>query len=252
MTERPRLAHHSIQGRRPYQEDSVFAGELADGRLLVAVADGMGGHAAGDVASGLAVDTLAAHVVTHLLTPHLANNGDGAVAPLADWLKSAVQAANQVVFERRMSAQNNMGTTLVAAVVADDQAYVANIGDSRAYLINGTEIRRVTTDHSLVERLVALGHIDADEARVHPQRNVIYRTLGDKPEAEADYFSLQLQPGDRLLLCSDGLTAGVEDRAIQDAVMRSSSPQHACEQLVSLANAAGGHDNITVVVLQVE
>jgi serine/threonine protein phosphatase PrpC len=259
-TLRMRLGHCTDVGLvRDLNEDSLLALEVVRVRRSVhqsisvlAVADGMGGHAAGDVASGLAVDTLAAHVVTHLLTPHLTANGDDSVAPLAGWLESAVQAANQAVFDRRMSAQNNMGTTLVAAVVADDQAYVANIGDSRAYLINGTEIRRVTTDHSLVERLVALGHIDADEARVHPQRNVIYRTLGDKPEAEADYFALQLQPGDRLLLCSDGLTAEVEDRAIQDAVMRSSSPQQACEQLVSLANAHGGHDNITVVVLQVE
>lgn len=259
-TLRTRMGHCTDVGLvRDLNEDSLLALELVRVRRSVnqsisvlAVADGMGGHAAGDIASGLAVDTLAAHMVTHLLTPHLATDGESLTPQLADWLKSAVQTANEVVFERRMSAQNNMGTTLVAAVVADDQAYVANVGDSRTYLVNGAQIRRVTTDHSLVERLVALGHIDQDEARVHPQRNVIYRTLGDKPDAEADHFSLRLQPGDRLLLCSDGLTAGVEDLAIHNTVMRAASPQLACEQLVRLANDRGGHDNITVILLQVE
>jgi protein phosphatase len=255
-----RMAHCTDVGRvRDLNEDSLLALELVRVRRSVnqsisvlAVADGMGGHAAGDVASGAAVDTLATHMVTHLLAPHLTNNGDVPTPQLADWLRLAVQAANAVVFERRTSAQNNMGTTLVAAVVSDDQAYLANIGDSRAYLINGAGLRRITTDHSLVERLVALGHIDHDEARVHPQRNVIYRTLGDKPDAEADYFSLQLQPGDRLLLCSDGLTSCVDDRGIQDTVMRAASPQQACEQLVRQANDRGGQDNITVILLQVE
>jgi serine/threonine protein phosphatase PrpC len=124
------------------------------------------------------------------------------------------------------------------------------VGDSRAYLINEDGISQITTDHSLVERLVAMGQITADEARVHPQRNVIYRTIGDKEEAEADFFVRQLKPGDSLLLCSDGLSGKVEDAEIWRLVRRGRSPQEACEQLVQAANDNGGDDNITVIIVQ--
>jgi protein phosphatase len=242
---------------RDLNEDSLLTLEMDRVRCsisqpisLVAVADGMGGHAAGDVASGLAVDTLAEKMVTQFLGPHLTGNGDAESLQPRVWLESAVEAANQVVYSQRVAAHTNMGTTLVAAIVVGDTAHVGNVGDSRAYLINENGIHQITTDHSLVERLVALGHIDHEEARVHPQRNVIYRTLGDRLEVEADYYTQRLQPGDRLLLCSDGLTATVEDRDIWDAVMRCPSPQEACGQLVQMANDNGGQDNTTVIVLQ--
>lgn len=219
---------------------------------LVAVADGMGGHAAGDVASGLAINVLATRMVNLFLAPYLAaNEGTSDLRP-EEWLERAVQAANTEIFVRRQDLRCNMGTTLVAAVVIADTAYIANVGDSRAYLINADGIRQITTDHSLVGRLVAMGHITQEEARVHPQRNVIYRTLGDEPEVEVDSYALCLQPGDRLLLCSDGLSSIVEDPEIWSAVIHNTSPQDACERLVQQANHRGGQDNISVVVVQAQ
>jgi protein phosphatase len=144
-----------------------------------------------------------------------------------------------------------MGTTLVAALVVGDTAHIANVGDSRAYVITqDDDIRRITIDHSLVERLVAIGQIKPDEARSHPQRNVIYRTIGDKEEAEVDFFVQQLNPGDSLLLCSDGLSGKIEDAEMRRLVSRSQSPQEACELLVQAANDHGGDDNITVIIVQ--
>jgi PPM family protein phosphatase len=259
-TVRTRIGRCTDVGRvRDLNEDGLLTLELdrvrcsvSDVISLIAIADGMGGHAAGDVASSLAIDVLAEKMVTHLLTPHLTGNGASPSLPAQEWLEQSVQAANQVVYMQRQAAKTNMGTTLVAAIAVGDTAYIANVGDSRAYLINQTGIQQITTDHSLVERLVALGHIDAEEARTHPQRNVIYRTLGDRGEIEVDYFVQNLEAGDSLLLCSDGLTAKTEDEEIWSTVARCRSPQEACEQLVQLANSRGGQDNVTVVLLQMQ
>jgi serine/threonine protein phosphatase PrpC len=244
---------------REFNEDSVLALTLERVRAsvpetisLLAVADGMGGHAAGDIASSLAIDTLAAQMVTQLLTPHLTNHTETTTEHAREWLATAIQAANAAILAYRHSIGNNMGTTLVAAVVIGNVVHIANIGDSRAYLLNEKGIRQITKDHSLVERLIALGYINQREARTHPQRNVIYRTLGDTPRVEVDYFTQYLSAGDRLLLCSDGLSAELEDREIWEIVMRHASPQDACEQLVQLANERGGEDNISVIILRVD
>jgi protein phosphatase len=218
---------------------------------LYVVADGMGGHSAGDVASGLAINTMAEQMVTHLLVPQLTGEIDASAFDAQRWLADAVQAANLAVYTHRRSASTDMGTTLVAALVVGDTAHIANVGDSRAYVITqDDDVRRITIDHSLVERLVAIGQIKPDEARSHPQRNVIYRTIGDKEEAEVDFFVQQLNPGDSLLLCSDGLSGKVEDTEMQRLVSRSQSPQEACELLVQAANDHGGDDNITVIIVQ--
>jgi serine/threonine protein phosphatase PrpC len=259
-TVRTRIGRCTDVGKvRDLNEDSLLTLELDRVRCsvsqaisLVAIADGMGGHAAGDVASSLAIDALAERMVTHLLAPHLAGNGKPEALQPCAWLENAVQSANQVVYAQRQAAQTNMGTTLVAALVVGDTAYIANVGDSRAYLVNETGIQQITTDHSLVERLVALGHIDAEEARTHPQRNVIYRTLGDQSEVEVDYFVQRIESGDNLLLCSDGLTAKAEDEEIRNTVVCCRSPQEACERLVQLANSHGGQDNVTAVLLQMQ
>jgi len=129
-------------------------------------------------------------------------------------------------------------------------ATIANVGDSRAYLLNQTEITQISTDHSLVERLVATGQITREEAANHPQRNIIYRVLGDRPEVEADLFQLRLAPGEALLLCSDGLSGMVPDRRIWQTWQTSISPQDACDLLVEAAIQAGGDDNITIVIVQ--
>jgi serine/threonine protein phosphatase PrpC len=253
-----RVGRHTDVGMvRDLNEDSLLTLELDRVHRsisrpigLYVVADGMGGHAAGDVASGLVINTIAEKIVTHLLAPQLTGDIDPGSFDAQSWLADAIQAANQAVHTHRQSAGTNMGTTLVAALTIGDMAYIANVGDSRAYLINEDGISQITTDHSLVERLVAMGQITADEARVHPQRNVIYRTIGDKEEAEADFFVRQLKPGDSLLLCSDGLSGKVEDAEIWRLVRRVRSPQEACEQLVQAANDNGGDDNITVIIVQ--
>ncbi len=259
-TVRLRVGRHTDVGMvRDLNEDSLLTLELDRVQCsisrpigLYVVADGMGGHAAGDVASGLAIDTIAEKMVTHLLAPQLTGDTNTESFDAQGWLADAIQAANQAVLDHRDEIGTNMGTTLVAAIVIGDAATVANVGDSRAYLVNEEGIRQITTDHSLVERLVALGQITPGEARVHPQRNVIYRTIGDKEEAEIDFFVQALNSGDSLLLCSDGLSGKVEDAEIWRLVKRSRSPQEACEQLVQAANDRGGGDNITVVIVQAQ
>jgi len=211
------------------------------------VADGMGGHAAGEVASGLIVDTIANKALEELLLPQFQAERPA----LSDWLRIAVEAANTEVFNLRKSAGTDMGSTMVAAAIIGNQAFFTHIGDSRIYLINGKGIKRLTVDHSLVERLIATHQITREEARYHPQRNVIYRTIGDKPKIELEITSLTLAIGDNLLLCSDGLSGMVEDEKICQLVLEASSPQAAAEALIEAANAAGGQDNSSVVIVKV-
>jgi protein phosphatase len=242
---------------RQLNEDSLLTLEL--GRVhrsvgtpigLYVVADGMGGHSAGDVASGLAINALAQHAVATLLPLEI---DAGTPAPeIETWLRDAINIANATVHEQRKLAGTNMGTTLVMAYVAGGQAYVAHVGDSRAYVINADRIQQITIDHSLVQRLVDTKQLTLEEARLHPQRNVIYKNLGDRASVSPDITRLDLQPGDRLLLCSDGLNTVVEDAQIRQLVISATSPQEACRQLVDAANAAGGPDNITAVVVQME
>lgn len=256
---RLRVGRHTDVGMvRDLNEDSLLTLELDRVHRsisrpigLYVVADGMGGHAAGDVASGLAMNTIAERMATHLLVPQLSSDIDTEDFDAQLWLANAIQAANSAVYTHRQLTGTNMGTTLVAALLIGDTAHIANVGDSRAYLIaHNNSIHQITTDHSLVERLVALGQISPDEARIHPQRNVIYRTIGDKNEAEIDFFTEKLNPGDSLLLCSDGLSGKLEDAEIWRLVNRARSPQEACEELVQAANDSGGDDNITVIIVQ--
>jgi protein phosphatase len=145
-----------------------------------------------------------------------------------------------------------MGTTCVAALVHGDEAVIAHAGDSRCYLINDHGILQLTSDHSLVQRLVQMKQLTPEEARTHPQRNVIYKNLGDKPTVEPDVLTQPILAGDRLLLCSDGLSNMVEDERLKQVVMLASSPQEACRQLIREANQAGGEDNITAILVQLE
>jgi len=216
---------------------------------LFVVADGMGGHSAGDVASRLTVETIEQHAVAEVLPP---TTGNGSLPDPNEWLVTTTLAANQQVHDQRKAAGTDMGTTLVMALVVGDMATIANVGDSRAYLLTQNKITQITTDHSLVERLVAAGQITRDEASHHPQRNVIYRVIGDKPHIEVDLFKQWLHIGEALLLCSDGLSGMVPDEQIWQIWRTSTSPQEACDRLVEAANQAGGVDNITVVVVQVE
>jgi protein phosphatase len=214
---------------------------------LFVVADGMGGHEAGDVASRLTVQAIAQQAASEMLSRAAA----GEPPPDArQWLTATILAANRAVYERRQAADTDMGTTLVMALVVGDTATIANVGDSRAYLLERSAIAQITTDHSLVERLVATGHITPEEAANHPQRNIIYRVIGDQPRVEADVFQRRLEPGEALLLCSDGLSGTVPDERMWEIWRTSTSPQAACDRLVEAANQAGGEDNITVVIVQ--
>lgn len=218
---------------------------------LFAVADGMGGHSAGEVASGLAIQALARTVLSRVMLP-VAEEAAGAEPDYAALLKEACLEANRAVHERARQARSDMGTTLVAALLIGSEAYIANVGDSRAYRVNPQEIRQITTDHSLVERLVATGQITREEARTHPQASLIYRTIGDKPQVEVDLFHQNLGRDEWLLLCSDGLHGMVDDARIQQVLVTSLHPQEACEELVRLANQAGGLDNITVITVKLQ
>jgi serine/threonine protein phosphatase PrpC len=238
---------------RKNNEDSMLSIELSrmnQGIIqpicLAAVADGMGGHASGELASSLVVDAIAqigAFEMVALQNPSFEE--------FDDWVRRAIHSANQAVYEARKDAGNDMGSTLVLGLVIGSQAYFGHIGDSRIYLINNDSIKQLSTDHSLVQHLVSIGKITPDEARMHPQRNVIYRSLGEKAEVEADFFSQQIFPNDRLLFCSDGLTNLVEDESIKKIVLEAPSPQAACDQLVDKANSRGGEDNISVLILEV-
>lgn len=222
---------------RQQNEDSFIAEEN-----LYVVADGMGGHNAGEVASALAVTTLRS----------------GAKLGLSDAerLKELVQQANSAIYTASLddSTQAGMGTTLTAVVVVpgvEPRVMVANVGDSRTYLWRDQHLSRITVDHSYVQELVNEGIITPEEARVHPRRNIVTRALGIDRQVMVDVFSQVVRTGDRLVLCSDGLVDEVPDSDIADTLRSQRDPQLAAEALVMLANTNGGRDNTTVVVVDV-
>ncbi len=233
MANEPRLAVESIAGRRPYQEDSVLAETLADGRTLVAVADGMGGHAAGEVASALALETLVDAV-----------NGGSA-------LGDAFRLANEKV--HRMASEpgkQGMGTTLVAALVDGRTFTVANVGDSRAYLVSADGIERLTQDHSFVAEAMKRGQTEA-EAMATPWKDALTRSVGTEEEVEVDVFGpRELDDDSALLICSDGLYKTLSDDALRDLFVRSGSARGAAQSLVTTALDRGSDDNISVAIAE--
>jgi serine/threonine protein phosphatase PrpC len=201
---------------------------------LYAVADGMGGHRGGDVASSLALETVEA----------MFRDGDGTLA-------DQVREANRAVHERSIVDQQvrGMGTTLTAVTIEGSDARFVHVGDSRAYLLRAGDLRQVTSDHTLVERMVKAGEISREEAAVHPHRNVVTKVIGTEATVVVDEAMVPLLDGDRLLLCSDGLTGMVAEDQIQAILEAEPDPQRAADRMVKAANRAGGVDNITVLVL---
>ncbi len=240
---------------RSLNEDSLLTMEFTSAFRSVSlpigvfvVADGMGGHDAGDVASRLTVQAVAQQAVTKIVSPA----ARGTVLPDArQWLTQTVLAANRAVYTERKAVDSDMGCTLVMALCVGEKAIVANVGDSRAYRLMAEGIRQITVDHSLVERLVAAGQITRAEARHHPQKNVIYRVVGSRANLDVDLFEQNLMPGEALLLCSDGLTGMVQDERMWKIWRTSTSPQETCDRLIDEAKQAGGEDNISVVIIQV-
>lgn len=224
-------ARSDVGNVREHNEDSY----LVKTPLFV-VADGMGGHEAGEVASRIAVTTMEAHTPKSTSPEALAN---------------AVIMANEAVLQGAQdgTGKPGMGTTLTAAFVYEDEVTIAQVGDSRAYLLHDDELHRITRDHSLVADLIEQGRLTESEARFHPQRSVITRALGSDPHMQPDLYTLHVEEGDRLLLCSDGLSSMVCDDVIEEAMLANPIPDDACEALVEEALAAGGLDNVTVVVI---
>lgn len=218
------------------------------------VADGMGGHSAGDVASRTVNQTVTDWIIHTKVLPDLqkATRKLEAEDLPSELLTQAIQRANDLLLRHRQAKGSDLGSTLTAALVIGDVATVANVGDSRTYLLRESRLDQITQDHSLVARLVDADVIKPEEVRTHPRRNQIYRYLGHKASLEVDTFIVQLQRGDRLILCSDGLWEMVQDQQIHRIMEQSRSPQQACDALVEAANRAGGEDNIAVIVVEME
>ena len=218
---------------RDHNEDS-----LAVAPPLFVVADGMGGHAAGEVASEIAVNTIAEQAPDH---------AD------ANALGDAVRAANLAVLRgmHEGRGREGMGTTCTAAILEGERLVIAQVGDSRAYLLHQGKLQQLTRDHSLMADMIEAGQLTPEEARTHPQRSVITRALGSEPNTQPDLYEINVETGDRLLLCSDGLSSMVRDPEIEATITRVRDPQRCATQLVNQAIAAGGYDNVTVIVADV-
>ena len=233
---------------RTIDEDSILAADLSFGInsesekfLLLAVADGMGGHAKGEEASKIALNTL-----TKTIIPELFGN-----TSFTDLLENGIKNANQEILEYTVKnpESSGMGTTTVCALVKGNNIHLANVGDSRAYVISDDEIRRVTKDHSYVQSLIDEGQITEEEARDHPQKNVITKAVGIMESVEPDTMKLTLDDDESLLLCCDGVIAHLTDEDIHKIICNENNPQNACQQIVDLANQRGGSDNISLIIL---
>ncbi len=213
---------------------------------LYVVADGMGGHSSGELASATAAQVLAHQLLSLIYIPLLELGTTERDIPVLEILEASLQAANLSV----VSKLPDGGTTVSCALVLNDRLFIGHVGDSRVYSIMNGEMTQLTEDHSLVQRLQELGQITAEEAAVHPQRNVLYRAVGQGEGLEIDVFEAPLNEGEQLLICSDGLWSMIDDAQMLDIVNTSDSMQDACDRLVDSANMAGGNDNITVLMVE--
>ena len=230
---------------RTINQDSIFVSTQPIGKLpnLFIVADGMGGHKAGDVASREAIERF----VKYACTTHMSDP--------ANILDAGIISVNKDIFDMANSNRDysGMGTTFVAASLVENHVYIANVGDSRLYLI-GRDIRQITRDHSLVEDMVRMGVLEREEARTHYKKNVITKAIGvaDDKTSTPDIFEIEVENGDKLLLCSDGLTNMVEDYNIKKIVKDNDSIEDAVRELIKQANENGGKDNISAILIEPE
>jgi serine/threonine protein phosphatase PrpC len=248
------LSHPGIKRQHKPNEDSLFAAQgmqLQNSQPqfvgLFIVADGMGGHMFGQEASRLSIQTMIDWIL-----PRVFGCRELSKADFKQLLADGVRAANQVIYQQNMAHCTEMGTTITAALIVDKLAFVANVGDSRTYLYRDVAgLRKITTDHSVVGYLVANGIIQPDDIYIHPQRNQLYRSLGMEKKVAVDLFTEQLQPGDTLLLCSDGLWEMVRDPTIQQILQHGTEPSKMGHTLFEAALQGGGADNISVIVVHI-
>ena len=230
--------------KRTVNQDFVFTSETPVGNLpnLFVGADGMGGHKAGDFASSYAVEVL-------LSTIREDENSNPVKI-----IRAAIENANTQLLREASDNEtmSGMGTTMVLVTIVGHYAYVANVGDSRLYLVDENKISQITKDHSLVEEMVRMGEISRDDARNHPDKNIITRALGAGRDVDVDFFDSRLPPGDILLLCSDGLSNLGPDEDIRQVIRTSETLEETGRRLVSMANDNGGRDNIAVVLVEPE
>lgn len=233
------------QGRvRQHNEDSGGVIQNFDGQRLAIVADGMGGHRAGDVAS---------HMTLVELTKQWEQSSRINTADTAEkWLKEHILNVNDLLFEhaQKNSECDGMGTTIVAAICTDYFATIANIGDSRCYLLNESGFNQITEDHSLVNELVRFGQITKEDAEHHPRKNVLLRALGTEEKVEIDIKTIMFEEGDYLLLCSDGMSNKVSDQEMKEILANNDELENKAENFISLANEYGGEDNITLAIVE--
>jgi len=234
--------------KREVDEDAILAIESMSAfkskssqKFLLVLADGMGGHSKGEVASKIVVNTIAEKIIPVMLSQ----------SNYASEISKSIQEANKRILQYTSDhpETEGMGSTVVCAVVDGKNIHLANVGDSRIYVISKEEIRRVTKDHSYVQELVDKGEISEEEARVHPKKNVITKAVGIYSEIKVDTMKLTLDDDESLLLCCDGQLIHVEDKEIQEVVVKADEAQDACKKLVDLANERGGEDNISVILL---
>ena len=238
------LAKTDVGQKRSRNEDNFIHLSKSIGEIdaVLGVADGMGGHAAGDVASRIADETF----------EEVFSSTDVGHGQIKDLLNDTFSMANEKIVKKgKTNSEGSMGTTCTVAIFIGGECHIGHVGDSRAYLMRDGDLKQLTDDHSWVAQLVKDGHITLEQARVHPNRNVITKALGIDDDVESDFLKLEIHSGDRLLICSDGLHGLVEDSIICD-ILREGSIEETVDRLIGEANDNGGHDNITVAIAMFE
>lgn len=230
---------------RDNNQDAYYVSSNKDYPLFI-IADGMGGHKAGEIASEMAIEIISKNLSNHLTDPSIAEED------IKNRIQDSISEANNKIYKKSMEDErySGMGTTVTLAFITDDKIFMGHVGDSRAYLLRNSILSQITEDHSLVEELIRNGSISKEEAKYHPQRNIITRAVGTSMVIKADVIVERRYKDDILLLCTDGLTNMVDDNQIKDFLINSEDIQKSCEELVKLSNNKGGFDNITVLAVK--
>ncbi|GMG97190.1 Stp1/IreP family PP2C-type Ser/Thr phosphatase [Tepidimicrobium xylanilyticum] len=230
---------------REVNQDAYYISVIEENPLFI-VADGMGGHKAGEIASNMAVDIISADLGKDVTLLELDDNS------IKNRIKESIGRANEEIYKKSLEDESysGMGTTVTLIYSKGKKVFIGHVGDSRAYLLRKNILLQLTKDHSLVEELIRNGSISREEAKLHPQRHIITRAVGTSPDVEADLIVQEKHKGDIFLLCTDGLTSMLADDEIREQLLICENMQKICEELVEFANEKGGFDNITVVAIK--